>query len=302
MSIDDERHRVSRDGKRRYAAAAFVALLILSVFWPSPVVSMNRLWVGEDLEIDELSFLGREAPSWDVVFWCLAGILLLVIVQTADPAANRREPLEQLRALRWDHSLWRRALIGLLAGAIATTLTWLLVDQPVLAWAEDVQSVTTQNVIRLVNRFGGGMNPAMIVVFFLVAGIAYVERRWVSYAIAMAVAGLGAGILAQIVKHLIGRARPELWLGPTHYAPGSSTSFPSGHTVGAFALAGVLVFASRSITLRVIAFALAAAVGLSRILAFRHWTSDVVASAAIGLVVAWVVSSPPRDPAHTPFP
>jgi len=280
---------MSIEGKRRYAAAAFIALLVLSVFWPSPIVTINRLWIGEELDIDELSFLGREAPSWDVVFWCLAGILLLVILHTADPAANPREPLEQLRTLRVDRSLWRRAAIGLAAGAAITTLTWLLFDQPVLAWAEDIQSPATQNVIRIVNRFGGGMNPAMIVVFFLVAGIAYVERRWVSYAIAMGMAGLGAGILAQIVKHLIGRARPELWLGPAHYAPGSSTSFPSGHTVGAFALAGVLVFASRSLTLRIVAFALAAVVGLARVLAFRHWMSDVVASAAIGLVVAWVV-------------
>jgi undecaprenyl-diphosphatase len=112
----------------------------------------------------------------------------------------------------------------------------------------------------------------------------------VSYAIAMALAGLGAGLLAQIIKHLVGRARPELWLGPTHYAPGSSTSFPSGHTVGAFALAGVLIFGSRSPLLRVVAFALAAGVGLSRVLAFRHWTSDVTASAVIGLVSAWIVT------------
>jgi undecaprenyl-diphosphatase len=105
----------------------------------------------------------------------------------------------------------------------------------------------------------------------------------------MGIAGLGAGLVAQTVKLLVGRARPELWLGPAHYAPGSSTSFPSGHTVGAFALAGVLLFASRSWTLRVIAFALAAAVGLSRVLAFRHWTSDVTASAVIGLVAAWLV-------------
>jgi undecaprenyl-diphosphatase len=106
----------------------------------------------------------------------------------------------------------------------------------------------------------------------------------------MAMAGLGAGLAAQIIKHLVGRARPELWLGPMHYAPGSSTSFPSGHTVGAFALAGILVFGSRSIPLRVIAFALATGVGLSRILAFRHWTSDVTASAVVGLVTAWVVT------------
>jgi membrane-associated phospholipid phosphatase len=42
--------------------------------------------------------------------------------------------------------------------------------------------------------------------------------------------------------------------------------------------------------MRVVAFLIAAAVGFSRILAFRHWTSDVTASAVIGLVTAWVVT------------
>lgn len=278
-----------RDAKRRYAAAAFVTLLLLSVFWPSPVVSMNQLWIHEDLDVDHLSFLGREAPAWDVVFWFFAGLLLLVILQSAE-SLDFREPVRQLRALQIRGALWKRALLRLAIGAAITAGLWLLADMPVLAWAEGVQSEALEDVIRIVNRFGGGMNPVLIVSFFLVAGVAYLERRWVGYAIAMAVAGLGAGVFAQIVKHLVGRARPELWLGPMHYAPGSSTSFPSGHTVGAFALAGVLVFASRSRTMRVIAFALATAVGLSRILAFRHWTSDVAASAVIGLIVAWIVT------------
>lgn len=278
---------MSIESKRRYAAAAFVTLLLLSVFWPSPVVSINRLWVDEQIDVDELSFLGREAPSWDAVFWCLSGLLLLVIVGSSDPAADPRVVTSQIRGLRFESGITGRALSGLLAGAIATAIAWMVLDVPMLAWAEGMQSETTEDVIRILNRLGGGMNPVMLVAFFLIAGIAYVEHRWVSYAIAMAIAGLGAGGLAQIVKHLVGRARPELWLGPSHYAPGSSTSFPSGHTVGAFALAGVLVFASRSVPLRVIAFALAAGVGLSRMLAFRHWTSDVVASAAIGLVAAW---------------
>ena len=177
-----------------------------------------------------------------------------------------------------------------LFGAALTVVVWLVIDVPMLAWAEGVQSDFTEDVIRIVNRFGGGMNPVLIVAFFLVAGVAYRERRWVQYAIAMGISGLAAGILAQVVKHLVGRARPELWLGPAHYAPGSSTSFPSGHTVGAFALAGVLVFASRSVPLRVIAFLLAFAVGMSRILAFRHWASDVFASMTLGLVTAWVVT------------
>ena len=280
---------MSIDAKRRYAAAAFVTLLILSVFWPSPIVSINRLWLGERLAIDELSFLGRQAPSWDVVFWCIAGLLLLVILQTAE-GRDVREPLRQLRGLRIDRALGRRALIGIAAGLVVTAMVFFFLDRPALAWAEGIQSDTTENVIRIVNRLGGGMNPVLIVTFFLVAGIAYLERRWVSYAVGMAVAGLAAGTIAQLVKLLVGRARPELWLGPAHYAPGSSTSFPSGHTVGAFALAGVLVFASRNLPLRVIAFLLAAAVGLSRVLAFRHWLSDVTASAVIGLVAGWCVT------------
>jgi len=276
--------------KRRYASAAFVTLLILSVYWPSPVVSANRLWFDAPLSVDELSFLGREAPSWDVVFWFFAGVLLLLIVQSAE-SPDVREPLRQLRAIRFERRLWRHVIVGLIAGAVATTLVWLFVDMPMLAWAEGVQSDWTEDVIRIVNRFGGGMNPVLIVAFFLIAGIAYLQPRWVSYAIAMGLAGLGAGIAAQIIKHLVGRARPELWLGPSHYAPGSSTSFPSGHTVGAFALAGVLMLGSRSTTLRVISLLLAIAVGLARVLAFRHWTSDVTASAIVGLLAAWIALS-----------
>lgn len=281
---------MSIDAKRRYATAAFLTLLALSVFWPSPVVSANRLWMDEDLAVDELSFLGREAPSWDVVFWCVAGILLLIILQSAEPEADPREVLRLARAIHFDRSLWRGDAIRLAAGLAVTAIVWLFFDMPMLAWAEGIQSDTTEDVIRILNRLGGGMNPVMLVAFLLVAGIAYVEQRWVGYALGMAISGLAAGTFAQIVKHLVGRARPELWLGPMHYAPGSSTSFPSGHTVGAFALAGVLIFGSRSHGVRLLAFTLAAGVGLSRILAFRHWTSDVIASAVIGLVTAWIVT------------
>jgi membrane-associated phospholipid phosphatase len=287
MSIDD---------RRRYAAAAFVTLLLVSIFWPSPVVSSNRLWLERDLAIDELSFLGREAPSWDVVFWWLAGILTLLIAQSGDLSAWR----ERLReAWGWNQRrlVGRRGRLGAsaLAGGLLVAMTWSLLDTPILAFAERIQSDTVETIIRLTNRLGGGMNPPMIVIFFVVAGLAYRSQRWVFYGVAMAVASLSAGTVAHILKFLVGRTRPELWLGPYHYARGAANSFPSGHTVGAFALAGVLFFASRNLTLRVVALALASGVGISRILAFRHWASDVVASACLGLLAAWaagVVMSP----------
>jgi membrane-associated phospholipid phosphatase len=275
--------------RRRYAAAAFATLLLVSIFWPSPIVSSNRLWWERELAIDELSFLGREAPSWDVVFWCIAGLLTLAIFQTGDLSRWRSRLRE---SVVWDERRLvghrRRLALGTVAGAIVVAITWGLFDSPVLAFAERIQSDGVETAIRLTNRLGGGMNPPMIVIFFLVAGIAYRWQRWTLYGAAMAVASLSAGIVAHILKYLVGRTRPELWLGPFHYARGSANSFPSGHTVGAFALAGVLFFASRNWPLRIIALALAAGVGLSRIFAFRHWTSDVVASACLGLLAAWV--------------
>jgi membrane-associated phospholipid phosphatase len=275
MSIDD---------KRRYAAAGFVALLVLSVFWPSPIVSTNRLLDNRTLAVDELSFLGREAPSWDVLFWCIAGLFALLIIQTGTWDGSA---LRQVREMRFSGP--RFLLPAIAAGIALIAILWIFADQPMLAWAERIRSETIQDFIRIVNRFGGGMNPPMIIIFFLLAGLAYQSPRWVSYAVAMAIAGASAGITAHALKFVVGRTRPELWLGAFHYARGGANSFPSGHTVGAFALAGVLVFASRSLPLRAIALLLACAVGSARILAFRHWTSDVVASALIGLLCAWVV-------------
>lgn len=288
MSTEDKRRQVGAyESKRRYAAFAFAALLAASVWWPSPIVSVNRLCCNAPLGVDELSFLGREAPSWDVAFWCLAGLLLLALFHTGD-GRDFGEAWRQLRAFR--PSISRAAMIAFAAGAVLVALAWLFADAAVTAWAEAVQSDAIEDAIRIANRLGGGMNPALVVGFFLIAGVVYRHARWVTYAVSMALAGLAGGLLGQIVKFLVGRTRPELWLGPFHHARASASSFPSGHTVGAFALAGVLFFASPSRTLRIVALLLAAAVGLSRILAFRHWTSDVLASAILGLIAARIVT------------
>jgi undecaprenyl-diphosphatase len=284
---------MSIDAKRRLAAAAFVALLILSVLWPAPVISINDLCCHAPLPVDNLSFLGREAPSWDVVFWFLAGLLLIAILRSA-PWAGRdfaesgrlfRSPFRQAGRLR---SAAPRLIVLLTLAALVTAAIWQWADEPITTFAERIQTDASESAIRLANRFGGGMNPAMVILFFFIAGVVYRRRQWVRYAVTMAFAGASAGILVQVVKLTVGRTRPELWLGAFHHARASASSFPSGHTVGAFALAGVLALGARSPALRVAAVVLALAVALSRILAFRHWTSDVFASMCIGLLAAWV--------------
>src|SRR5262249_24743258 len=98
---------------------------------------------------------------------------------------------------------------------------------------------------------------------------------------------LVSGLFSQILKHLFGRARPSLMeiVGPYHFDAFSISaryaSFPSGHTVTAFAVALALAwFAPR---LRWPLFALAALIGVSRIGVGAHYLSDVLAGAALGL-------------------
>ncbi len=279
---------MSIDNKRRLAAAAFIALLALSVFWPAPVIAINQLCCHAPLTVDDLSFLGREAPAWDVAFWCIAGLFALVLLHP-NGLYNPSDFGEAWAMVRAIHVRLRKMdAIAVVCVTIVVALVWRFADAPITAYAERIQSASVQDAIRLANRFGGGMNPAMVVLFFLIAGVVYRNHRWIAYAVAMALAGAAAGIAVQIVKFAAGRTRPELWLGPFQHARAAATSFPSGHTVGAFALAGVLMLSSPSRTMRVFAFLLALSVAVSRVLAFRHWTSDVLASAAIGVILASV--------------
>src|SRR2546428_3589222 len=277
---------MSIDARRRLASASFAALLILSVFWPSPIVAVNQLCCHAPLPIDDLSFLGREAPAWDVVFWCITGIFALALLQDAH---DFREIAQEFRTTRLRIGI--STAIAFVVSAFIVTAIRIYADAPATAWSEHVASGDVQDWMRFANRFGGGMNPVMVIGFFLLAGLAYARRQWVSYAIRMALAGAAGGVIVQLVKFGVGRTRPELWLGPFQHARSSASSFPSGHTVGAFALAGVLMLNSESKTMRAVAALLALSVAVSRVLAFRHWASDVAASAAVGMIAAAIMQT-----------
>lgn len=281
------------------AAGTFAALLVLSIVWPAPVLWLNAATVDAPLTIDSHSFLGREAPAADVLFWTIAGLYLLVLLhgrldtlraQWRELTAEARQIGSRLAdRVRRTSPLVASVALALSLGAVAGI--WLLLDMPLIALAEASQSDATRGATRLFNRLGGGMNPAMIVIFFLVAGMVFAIRRWWLIGLAMFVAALSGGIFVQVVKALVGRSRPELWLGAFHFADPKASSFPSGHTIGAFAIASTLLFGSRSRALRFVAFAVACGVAASRVMAFRHWPSDVAASALLGTWIGWFFST-----------
>ena len=79
------------------------------------------------------------------------------------------------------------------------------------------------------------------------------------------------------LKYSFGRQRPG--------NSDSRHSFPSGHTATAFATATSLTY-SYGWQVGVIAYPMAAFVGLSRLADDAHWASDVVAGAVLGVIMA----------------
>jgi membrane-associated phospholipid phosphatase len=287
----------------RISSVAFVALLALALVWPGPVVWLNEATIDAPIAVDSRSFLGREAAQWDVVFWAIAGIFVLALFH-----AKSAEVSLAWRGFRSETALfparvrsrWRTlkrgpAAIAAAVGGALVAAVWIVVDSPLMGVVESADSETLRDVIRIFNRLGGGMNPLMIIVFFALAGMLFAHPYWAQMAVAMGAAAAGAGIVVQILKVVVGRTRPELWLGPFHHVFPSASSFPSGHTVGAFAIAGVIVFASKSTMLRLASLLIATAVAFSRVLTFRHWPSDVFASALIGLAFGWFFATAIRD-------
>jgi undecaprenyl-diphosphatase len=98
---------------------------------------------------------------------------------------------------------------------------------------------------------------------------------------------LASGLFSQVIKHLFGRARPQLMslVGPFHFDTFALSarygSFPSGHTVTAFAVAAALGFFAPRWRWPLIA--LACLVAVSRVGVGAHYPSDVLAGAALGI-------------------
>ena len=103
----------------------------------------------------------------------------------------------------------------------------------------------------------------------------------------------GAGLIATLVKNILGRARPKLFesVGPFEFklfafSP-DYASFPSGHATNIFALATVLaiLWPRGKVLLYTIAFWIAA----SRVLLGEHYFTDAVFGAILGTIVPYYV-------------
>jgi membrane-associated phospholipid phosphatase len=113
--------------------------------------------------------------------------------------------------------------------------------------------------------------------------------RWPHLTAAAALAAPFAAGLTHLIKYLAERPRPAAALPPDAIHIIDSTlranSFPSGHTLTAFMLAGIVVLCSRR-PIYWLALPAAAIVAFSRIAVGAHWPLDLLIGAAGGWLCA----------------
>jgi len=86
-------------------------------------------------------------------------------------------------------------------------------------------------------------------------------------------------VLTEVLKNLLLRARPDL---------SDNLSFPSNHAAFAFFLA---VFLPAKREYKILLWIWAILVAFSRLWLNKHWFSDVIAGAVIGIAVAFLVKN-----------
>jgi len=177
--------------------------------------------------------------------------------------------------------------------AIFVTLLFYF-DKPVAIWVRTMHDRKSAMFVRYFDIplyfLTHGSTLIVIACLFFVAGRFY-GRRFIETGKALSASFLISGITAQVLKHVFGRARPRLtddliFVGPS--LRGGYDSFPSGHTTVAFCFAYTL--SQYFPKYRGIFYFLAAIIGISRIESTSHFSSDVVAGAAVGLILGRLLS------------
>jgi len=178
--------------------------------------------------------------------------------------------------------------------------TLFLIDEPTQRYALRVRdsSATVRNVSKYVTRFGGPYE-AYILAGLGAYGFIFNNEKIKTTTLLATQAYITGAAMESFLKLLSGRQRPyyynprEIEAEPKFNGPLSSgkdiyghkinSSFPSGHTTVAFAVATVFAMEYKDRPLiPLISYSAATLIGLSRITENKHWITDVFFGGVLG--------------------
>jgi membrane-associated phospholipid phosphatase len=182
---------------------------------------------------------------------------------------------------------WYEATIALVGVS-----AFFLVDNPVRSYMLDNQTATKDDIAGVFRTVGEPevwvLVPAVMIGTGLVArkpGLTHSGLR------AVTSAAIANGV-TQLLKQAFGRVRPDVeGSEPLDFEPFSgNNSMPSGHTSAAFGFAASLADDVRPLWAKIGLYTLATGTAWSRLYDNKHWTSDVVFGAIVGITSAKLVN------------
>jgi membrane-associated phospholipid phosphatase len=165
------------------------------------------------------------------------------------------------------------------------------IDGAMHEWFSSRRTPFTSALFVAITTFGGVVVMGALVATVLAVLVTRRRFRWAAY---LAITSVGGVLLNQLLKLHYLRQRPEL---SAAVLDAMGYSFPSGHAMSGTIILGALAYLaarsirewrSKSAALAALA-TLALAIGISRLYLGVHWTSDVGAGFAAGLL--WVTAT-----------
>jgi membrane-associated phospholipid phosphatase len=162
------------------------------------------------------------------------------------------------------------------------------------AWVGDASGVVSQM---------GFLGAGGVMAVFLGVGLIGNDDKATETALLGASAALQTFLVTDIVQGLTGRQCPKWddgadhWAGPAAFFDRHKNgqgrhfgAFPSGHTAAAFSLATIIDMQyGKSVWVPILAYTVAAGVGVSMAARGEHWVSDVVVGAVVGSLISRTV-------------
>ena len=151
------------------------------------------------------------------------------------------------------------------------------------------QNSTMNSVTDVGENYGNGLYSVLLSAGLFTTGLLTENKKIENTGRILFEALLVSGAAVQIIKIVSGRSRPFLDEGPFMFdlfkTDNPHNSFPSGHTVVAFATSSVLAASIKNTYASIALYSLAGLTAYQRIYSNNHWFSDTVLAAIIGTVV-----------------
>ncbi|MGJ3510021.1 phosphatase PAP2 family protein [Enemella sp. A6] len=186
-------------------------------------------------------------------------------------------------------------LAGEILEAVADRQGIALWDRPVLDWAMARRTGATTTVLMWFTNSGGPIwQPIIMMVISL---LLWWRWRNPTPVVLVLLVQIGAVLISTTTKGVIGRPRPPVIDAVPPYE--TSPSFPSGHSLQAFAAATIVCYllirhiwnrpSWQRVLIALLGLGYAATMAFSRVYLGYHWLTDVLAAALLGLAWALIV-------------